>query len=121
MYYNYDYPSVCSIFNFTTLETRRKCTDFVFLNKMLHNKVNCPYLINQVALSVPFERTQLSTRYHEAQQGEPGPTFYTKTRLLCRRDTFMSRVLKSANDGDLYNELIMSKPADFKDLIKHAF
>ena len=122
IYYNYDYPTVCSIFNFSTLETRRKCTDFVFLNKMLQNKVNCPYLINQVSLSIPVRRTRYtSTRNYLARQDKPKPTFYTESRLLCRSETFIPRVLKSANDNDLYNELIMSKPANFKALIKHAF
>ena len=121
MYYNYDYPTVCSLFNFTTLKSRRECSDFVFLNKMFQNKVNCPYLISQVQISVPVKRTRfVSTRRFLAQQDEPKPTFYSESRLLCRGATFMPRVLKNANDCDLYNELVMSKPTDFKALIKHA-
>ena len=89
---------------------------------MLQNKVNCPYLINQVSLSIPVRRTRyISTRNYETRQDKPKPTFYTESRLLCRSETFIPRVLKSANDNDLYNELVMSKPADFKTLIKHAF
>ena len=122
MYYNYDYPTVCSLFNFSTLETRRKCSDLVFLNKMLHNKVNCPYLISQVTLSIPVRRVRcISTRRVVAQQGEPKPTFHTESRLLCRQYSFVPRVLSSANDNDLYDELVMSHPATFKSLIKHAF
>ena len=108
-------------FNFTTLKSRRECSDFVFLNKMFQNKVNCPYLISQVQISVPVKRTRfVSTRRFLAQQDEPKPTFYSESRLLCRGATFMPRVLKNANDCDLYNELVMSKLTDFKALIKHA-
>ena len=109
MYYDYDYQSLCFIFNLKTLESRRKISDASFLNKILQNKVNCPYLVNEISLRVP----RRIMRYN--------PTFSVVFRLLCRKNSFMPRVLELANRNHLYDDLVMRDPVNFKSFIQSVF
>ena len=126
MYYEYDYPSLCFILNMKTLETRRSIMDISFLNKLMQDKVNCPYLVNQISLCVPQPLD--SKKYRPAPRKASGlssishkPTFAIKYRLLCRKNCFMLRVMDMANRSDLYNDLVMKSPTVFKDYIKSVF
>ena len=109
MYCDYNYLSLCFIFNMKTLQIRRNIDDSLFLNKIMHNKVNCPYLVNQILLRIP-ERILP----HK-------PTFATVYRLLCRNNSFMPRVLDMANRFCLYDDLITKAPTVFKYFIKSVF
>ena len=109
MYYNYDYPSLCTIFNFSSLECRRKTSDLNFLNKVFHNKVNCSYIAGELPLRVP----RRILRYN--------PTFHTENRLLCRKHSYFPRVLNTVNCNDLYDHLVMKEPNVFKPFIKTYF
>ena len=92
-----------------TLKNRRKISDASFLNKILQNKVNCPYLMNQISLRVP----RRIMRYN--------PTFSIVYRLLCRKNSFMLRALELANRNNLYDDLIMPDPLNFKNFIRSVF
>ena len=122
MYCDFDYSTVCSMFNFTSLENRRNITDLSFLNKIVHNKVNCHFLVNQVSLCITVKRipTYRTRRFLELQNVPP-PTFYTEHRLLCRGFSYFPRVLKYCNENDLYDVLIMNQPDVFKRIIKASF
>ena len=109
MYYNYDYPSLCTIFNFSTLECRRKTLDLCFLNKLMHNNVNSSYLVGELPLRVP----RRILRYN--------PTFHTESRILCRKYSYIPRVLNTVNCNDLYDALVMKEPCIFKPFIKTYF
>ena len=86
MYHDYDYSSLCFIFNMKTLENRRKVIDVSFLNKIMQNKVNCSYLLNEVSLRVPSRNFSIYK-----------PTFVIGYRLLCRKNSYTPRVLEMAN------------------------
>ena len=105
----YDYLSSCYTLNMKTLQNRRNIADSLFLNKIMHNKVNCPYLVNQFLLRVP----EGILRHM--------PPFATKYRLLCRKNSFMPRVLDMANRFCLYDDLITKAPTVFKNLSKVSF
>ena len=109
MYHNYDYRSLCTIFNFSTLECRRKTFDLTFLNKVMHNKVNSPYLVGELPLRVP----RRVLRYN--------PTFHTESRILVRKYSYIPRVLDTVNCNDLYDHLVMKEPRVFKSFIKTYF
>ena len=106
MYHNYDYPSLCVIFNFSSLECRRKTSDLTFLNKVFHNKVNCSYIVGELPLRVP----RRILRYN--------PTFNTESRLLCRKHSYLPRVLNTVNCNNLYDHLVMKEPNIFESFIK---
>ena len=115
MYYNYDYSSLCSKFNMTTLEKRRSISDATFLNKLMQNKVNCPYLINQVLYRFPDRNARV------LRSSSITTTFYFEFRLLCRKHSFIPRVLDLSNRFSLYDHLISMNPAVFKCFIKNEF
>ena len=108
-YNNYAYEEICVHFKFKTLQSRRSITDLVFLNKILTNNINCPYLVGEVTLRVP--RRTLRDK----------SIFYVNSRLICRRDSFMPRTLALANKLTLYDELVMRQPADFKKYVTSLF
>ena len=114
MYYDFDYPSLCFILNMKSLENRRKVADQCFLNKLMQNKVNCPYLVNQLSL-------QVTQRIVTQRIVQDNPTFATNFRLLCRKNSFMPRSLAIANQFSLYDDLIMKPPTEFKSFIKTIF
>lgn len=104
-YNDYDYQSLCSVFNMQSLESRRNITDLRYLNKILTNHVDCSYLVGEISLSVP--RRVLRAK----------PTFAVQYRLLCRKTSFFPRVFSEANRRNLYDDLIMNEPDDFKRLL----
>ena len=106
MYDNYSYPSLCAMFNLQSLESRRKLSDLCFLNKILNNHINCPYIIGEIPLNVPSR----ILRYK--------PTFNIRFRLQCRKHSFLLRVMDMANRLDLYDTLVMNEPVVFKRFIK---
>ena len=106
MYDHYDYPSLCSMFNLKSLESRRKISDLCFFNKIMTNNINCPYIVGEIPLNVPSR----TLRYK--------PTFNIQFRLQCRRDSFLLRVMEMANRLDLYDTLVMNEPVVFKRFIK---
>ena len=75
MYCDFDYSTVCSMFNFTSLENRRNITDLSFLNKIVHNKVNCHFLVNQVSLCITVKRTPIYRTRRILQLRNIPPTF----------------------------------------------
>ena len=109
MYSEYSYESLCTNFNLKTLQSRRSITDLTFLNKLLNNNIDSPYLTSQVYLHVP-------QRVFRAK-----PTFYVHCRLQIQSDGFMPRVLTLANNLSLYDDLIMRQPADFKRFVAGLF
>ena len=106
MYDNYDYPSLCAMFNLQSLQSRRKVSDLCFFNKILTNNINCPYIVGEISLNVPSR----VLRYK--------PTFNISFRLQCRKTSFILRVMEMANRLDLYDTLIMNEPVVFKRFIK---
>ena len=112
MYYNYDYSSLCTKFNMTTLEKRRNICDATFLNKLMQNKLNCPYLNNEISYRIPVRNARI------LRSSRSRPTFYVEYRLLCRKHSFLPRVLDLANRFSLYDHLIHKNPAVFKCFIK---
>ena len=108
-YNRQNYESLCEHFKLKTLQSRRNISDLCFLNKLFHNKVNSPYLTGEVYLRVP--RRVLRNK----------PTFYVNCRIQKRNDSFMPRVLTLANNLDLYNAIVMSKPNEFKRTVSNIF
>ena len=109
MYANFSYEELCVHFNLKTLQSRRNIADLVFLNKLLCNQINSPYLTSQVPLRVP--RRILRDK----------PTFSTESRLLCRKDTFFPRALSLSNSLDQYDSLVMNDPIVFKRKVSQLF
>jgi len=112
MYYNYDYSTLCTMFYMTTLEKRRNICDANFLNKVMQNKLNCPYLINEISYHIPDCNARI------LRSSLSRPTFYINYRLLCRKHSFLPRVLDLANRFSLYDHLIYKNPDVFKCFIK---
>ena len=56
---NERYASLCDHFQLTTLAQRRKITDLTLFHKILHGKVNCPYLLSCICFNLPRKRTRL--------------------------------------------------------------
>ena len=54
----YDYLKLCSHFQLTSLELRRKVADMVFFHKILPSNVNCFSLVPSVFLHLPARRTR---------------------------------------------------------------
>ena len=106
MYDNYNYSSLCTLFNLQSLQSRREVSDLCFFNKILTNNINCPYIVGEISLNVPSR----ILRYK--------PTFNIHFRLQCRKNSFLLRVMEMANKLDLYDTLIMNEPAIFKRFIK---
>ena len=114
MYYNYDYSTLCTKFNMTTLETRRNISDATFLNKLIQNKLNCSYLVNEISYRVPDRKARI------LRSSLVKPIFH-EYRLLCRKHSYFPRVLELANRFSLYDHLISKNPAVFKCFIKSEF
>ena len=122
MYHNYDYFSVCKMFNLTSLESRRKCTDAVFFNQLFHNKMKCSYLIGEINLNavtlivtVPARITRSFNPHNQCK-----PTFLTEYRILSRKYSYMPRVLEMVNNHDLYDRIVMDSPTVFKSFIRNV-
>ena len=107
MYDNYNYSSLCTLFNTQSLQSRRKVSDLCFFNKVLTHNINCPYIVGEISLNVPSR----ILRYK--------PTFNVHFRLQCRKNSFHLRVMEMANKLDLYDTLILNEPAAFKRFIKY--
>ncbi len=118
MYSNYDYVSLCKMFNLSTLQSRRNCTDASFLNKLCQNKVKCSYLIGEINLNAVFRTvpTRITRSFKPHYQCKL--TFLTEYRILCRKHSFMPRVLDLANTYDLYDRIVMDSPNVFKSFIR---
>ena len=115
MYYNYDYSTLCTKFNMTTLETRRNISDATFLNKLIQNKLNCSYLVNEISYRVPDRNARI------LRSSLVKPIFHFEYRLLCRKHSYFPRVLELANRFSLYDHLISKNPAVFKCFINSEF
>ena len=102
------YDSLCSIFNLRPLLIRRHISDLTFFNKLLHNKVDCPYLVGETTLKVPSTLRRLRKQSN---------LFYTDSRLLCRKHSFMPRILNKVNQLSLYDDLIYKPPNQFERFI----
>ena len=90
---NVDYKRVsynerCDMFKLQTLEGRRHICDLVYLHKIIHNKINCSYLVGEVRISAPQRRQR-----NRAQK----PIFSATAKLCVRKDSFFPRVLTLAN------------------------
>ncbi len=103
------------MFNLSTLQSRRNCTDASFLNKLFQNKVKCSYLIGEINLNAVC-RTLPTRSFNPHYQCKP--TFLTEYRILCRKHSFMPRVLDLANTYDLYDRIVMDSPNVFKSFIR---
>ena len=116
MYNQLSYEELCCNFNIKTLQSRRSIADLSFLNKLVVNVINSPYLVSQVLLQVPnYYRTFIRTTRSLA------PTFHVSNRVNVRRDSFMPRVLNLANRLNLYDDIVMKTPMHFKRSIKRLF
>lgn len=116
MYKQLSYEELCCNFNVKSLQSRRNIADLSFLNKVVTNSINSPYLVSQIFLHVPnyyqtFTRTTRSI----------APAFYVNNRINVRKDSFMPRVLNLANRLDLYDDIVMKTPAAFKRCITPMF
>ena len=110
VYYNrQSYESLCEHFKLKTLQSRRNISDLCFLNKIFHNNVNSPYLTGEVFLRVPQRILRNK------------PTFHVNCRILKRKDSFMPRVLTLANNLELYDYIVMSRPTEFKSTVSNYF
>ena len=86
MYYNYDYSTLCTMFNMTTLEKRRNICDANFLNKLMQNKLNCLYLMNEISYHIPDRNARI------LRSSPPDPRF-TSTTDFCAVNTLFYQVL----------------------------
>ena len=82
-----DYLKLCSHFQLTSLEHRRKVTDMAIFYKILHSKINCFSLVSNVFLHLPAKRTRHTNVF----------TTSKKSRLLLRRNDFLPRCVVLAN------------------------
>ena len=105
IYDHFSYEELCLHFNLKTLQSRRYITDLRFLQKILSNNINCPYLVSEVGLRVP----------HRVLRDKP--TFSVQSRLNVREDNFFPRTLALSNRLNLYDDLVMRKPNDFKTVV----
>ena len=104
-----NYEELCGRFNLKTLQSRRNIADLLFLNKLLCNVVHSPYLIGEVCLRIPRRILRDKT------------TFYVRSRIQLRKDSFMPRVLTLANKLKLYDDLVMRQPLEFKRVVTDLF
>ena len=116
MYKQLSYDELCCNFNVKTLQSRRNIADLSFLNKIVSNSINSPYLVGQIYLHVPnyyqtFTRTTRSI----------ASAFHVNNLINARKDSFMPRVLSLANRMDLYNDIVMKTPIAFKRSITPMF
>ena len=116
MYNQFSYEELCLNFNVKTLQSRRNVSDLSFLNKLLINRLNSPYLVGQVHLQVP-QRYSTFTRPTRSTS----PTFHVQCRINVRKDSYMPRVLNLANNMGLYDDLVMRQPCDFKSTVNSMF
>ena len=81
-----EYSSLCNHFQLTTLVHRRRVTDLVIFHKIMHGKVNCPYLLSSIYFNLPLRRTRHS-----------GVLSVRKCRLLIRKCDFFPRTVEFVN------------------------
>ena len=86
-YVSSQYEQLCVQFRLTTLVERRRVTDLVLFHKILHSKVNCPYLLSTICLYVPERRTRHTSVF----------TCRKKCRLIIRKNDFMPRTTSLVN------------------------
>lgn len=48
-----------------SLETRRRLSIFKFFHKVIYNSIDCPFILNEINLSVPQYLMRNQTTYHE--------------------------------------------------------
>ena len=109
IYDHFSYEELCLHFNPKTLQSRRSITDLRFLQKILSNNINCPYLVSEVGLRVP----------HRVLRDKP--TVSVQSRLNVREDNFFPRTLALSNRLNLYDDLVMRTPNDFKTVVSSLF
>ena len=83
------YHQRCEIFKLQTLFARRNVSDLVYLHKVINNQINCSYIVGEISLSAPERRQR-----HRASK----PIFSVKAKMCVRKDSFLPRVSKLAND-----------------------
>ena len=88
-YKNVGYHQRCELFKLQTLYARRNVCDLVYLHKVLHNQVNCSYIVGEISISAPERRQR-----HRSNK----PIFAVKAKMCVRKDSFLPRVCKLAND-----------------------
>ena len=106
MYDNYDYTTLCSMFNLQTLQCRRNVADLCFFNKVLTNNINCNYIVGEIPYYVPTRILRFK------------PTFNIHFRLQCRKTSYLLRVMEMVNRLDIYDTIISNDPVIFKRFIK---
>ena len=85
---NERYASLCDHFQLTTLAQRRKITDLTLFHKILHGKVNCPYLLSCISFNLPRKRTRHTDVFTIPKR---------KSRLKVRNVDFFPRTTKIIN------------------------
>ena len=80
-YDNFSYIDLCNRFKLTSLEARRNVSDLIFFNKLLTNKVNCPFLLSNVYFSVPVCNTRNLSLFHTIKKG----------RIKVRKTSYLPR------------------------------
>ena len=80
-YDNFSYMDLCNRFKLTSLEARRNVSDLTFFNKLLTNKVNCPFLLSNVYFSVPVCNTRNLSLFHTIKKG----------RIKVRKTSYLPR------------------------------
>ncbi len=82
-----EYPSLCKHFKLTTLVHRRRVTDLFLFHKIIHAKVNCPYLLSSIYFNLPIRRTRHSGVL----------SILKKCRLQIRKFDFFPRTVELVN------------------------
>ena len=86
-YESTDYVKLCSYFRLSTLESRRRKTDVLFFHKILHSRINCPYLLSAIYLYLPLRRTRHTNVF----------SCDKKCRLCVRTNDFLARTISFVN------------------------
>ena len=108
-YKSFDYIDRCSFFNLQTLSSRRQICDLIYLHKIINNKINCPYLVNEITLYAP---TRVMRRK---------PLFYVKAKLCARKGSYFPRVLLCANSNENIDVFHFTSIYAFKRQIRQYF
>lgn len=58
------YSLLLNKFNFVSLEKRRAISSIKFLYNLLHNKIDCPYLLSQINFLVPRQQSRQSLTFY---------------------------------------------------------
>lgn len=106
------YHQRCKMFKIQTLYARRNVGDLVYLHKVLNNQVNCPYIVSEISKSAP-ERKQ--------RNRSSKPVFAVKAKMCVRKDSFLPRISKLANDYSVIDVFHFTTVLSLKDRARPFF